>query len=102
MDDFSPKVRAYLEAASILQDAKCPARKYDRATARKINAELKYIASRLHKSAARIYTRERIKEMCAEDPEFARKYGIHQNVRILISSERAGKRAEKILREGIR
>ena len=99
MDDFSPKVRAYLEAASILEDAKCPARKYDRATARKINAELKYIARRLHKSAARIYTRERIREMCAEDPDFAEAYGLRQKVRIIVHCQSALKRARAAAEE---
>ena len=102
MSKFSPQVRAYIEAAEILASAKCPAGKYDRATARLINAELKRIAQRLQKSAARIYTREQINEMCAADPEFARNYGIARKVRILISSEKANKRAEKILREGIK
>lgn len=94
MDDFSPKVRAYLEAAYILEDAKCPARKYDRATARKINAELKYIASRLHKSAVLICTRERIKERCAEDPEFAQRYEINKKMRIIAHGVRAYRRAQ--------
>ncbi len=82
MSEFSPKVHAYIVAAEFLAKAKSQPCRFDRTTARLVNAELQNISRRLHKSAARIHTRERIAELCAEDPEFAKKIGV--GLRIVI------------------
>ena len=97
--EFSPRVRAYLEAGYLLETAKCPAGKYDRSTARQINAELRVIARRLHKSAARIHTREKISEMCAADPEFAKNCEFVRKIRIVVRGERAYRRGQKAFEE---
>ena len=82
MDGYSPKVNAYIVAAEILAKAKSQPCRFDRVTTRLVNAELQNLSRRLVKSAARICTRERIAEMCAADPEFARKIGV--GLRIMI------------------